>query len=245
LLRFLFMTIALLSIGGPAPAEETGAAPVVTPPAATIDKAEPSVAEKRDTPATDEVEVEAGKAAAGKAEARKKASEHELASSQAAYIRLLAAEFRRHVPKRGADVHAGWIEVVFEVGASGRVVSHRVTKAQNRKELEPVVRRILAAVQAPPPPGGSFKGSQTFNFGAKLSPRGKYLQIIYELLERRKAVPHAATVIFHIAATGRVDAVKILRARNREQAKLIRERILGMSFPPPPAGACDIKGVFR
>lgn len=147
------------------------------------------------------------------------------------------------MPKRGADVHAGSIEVVFKVGASGRVVSHRVTKAQNRKELEPVVRRILAAVQAPPPPGGSFKGSQTFNFAAKLSPREKYLKTIWELFVREGF--HAATVVFHIAATGRVDAVKILRARNREQAKMIRERILGMSFPPPPAGARDIKGVFR
>lgn len=84
------------------------------------------------------------------------------ALTKQAYARLLAAEIKRRTPKSSND-KTGSIHVAFTIGASGRVVSHKVRNSSN-PALEPIVGQILASVHTPPPPGGSFAAIQEFNF---------------------------------------------------------------------------------
>ncbi|MBM3578963.1 MAG: energy transducer TonB [Alphaproteobacteria bacterium] len=83
------------------------------------------------------------------------------AISKKEYLRLLAVSLRKHAPKSAR--RAGKVKVAFTVGASGRVVSHKIQYASD-PALAASVGQILAAVQAPPPPGGSFFAVQEFNF---------------------------------------------------------------------------------
>ncbi|WP_442755627.1 energy transducer TonB [Methylocystis sp. JAN1] len=83
------------------------------------------------------------------------------AISKKEYLRLLAVSLRKHAPK-SVD-RAGKVKVAFTVGASGRVVSHEIKYASD-PALAATVGRILAAVQTPPPPGGSFAALQEFSF---------------------------------------------------------------------------------
>jgi hypothetical protein len=78
------------------------------------------------------------------------------------YAKILASEIRRHTPKISSS-HPGAVTVAFTVGASGRVVSHRVKHASN-PALVAAVDRILSSIQTPPPPGGSFSAEQEFRF---------------------------------------------------------------------------------
>jgi outer membrane biosynthesis protein TonB len=86
--------------------------------------------------------------------------------SKADYVRLLGAEIRRHAPRR-VNILVGSADVVFTIGASGRVAHYELKSVTNRKEIEPFVRRIMAAIRTPPPPGGSFEATQSFRFGEK------------------------------------------------------------------------------
>jgi hypothetical protein len=92
----------------------------------------------------------------------KKTSEQKPGLSKKAYVKLLAAELKRHTPKT-SDNQIGSVHVAFTVGASGRIVSHKVQSSSN-PALEPVVGQILASVHTPPPPGGAFSAVQEFNF---------------------------------------------------------------------------------
>ncbi|MGA8171821.1 MAG: TonB C-terminal domain-containing protein [Methylocystis sp.] len=83
------------------------------------------------------------------------------ATAQKAYARKVAAEIRRHSPAT-TSLH-GNVSVRFTIGASGRVVSHTVVGASD-PALSSQVNKILASVQAPPPPGGSFSANQLFVF---------------------------------------------------------------------------------
>lgn len=93
--------------------------------------------------------------AQGKAKARESTADHK------AYARKVAAEIRRHSPE-DARVH-GNLSVRFTIGASGRVVSHKIISASD-PALGSEVDKILASVHAPPPPGGSFTANQLFVF---------------------------------------------------------------------------------
>lgn len=105
----------------------------------------------------------ADKAKGNEAKIEKKTSEQKPAAlSKKAYVKLLAAELKRRTPS-ASDNQTGSVHVAFTVGASGRVVSHKVQSSSN-PALEPVVGRILASVHTPPPPGGSFAAVQEFNF---------------------------------------------------------------------------------
>jgi len=93
---------------------------------------------------------------------KKQAEKAKPAISKQAYVKLLAAEIKRHTPK-ASEAQTGSIHVAFTIGAGGRVVSHKVQSASN-PALEPVVNQILAAVHTVTPPGGSFSAVQEFNF---------------------------------------------------------------------------------
>jgi protein TonB len=89
------------------------------------------------------------------------------AASRASYASLLSAELNRHkiypYAARAAGV-AGSVGLAFSVGASGEVVSHAITRSSGSPALDGAVEAMVAAVRAPPPPGGSFHASTTVNF---------------------------------------------------------------------------------
>ncbi len=88
-------------------------------------------------------------------------------ASRAAYASLLAAELNRHKlypsSARAAGV-TGSVGVAFTIGAAGGVVEHRITRSSGSAALDGAVEAMMAAVQAPPPPGGSFHTSTIVNF---------------------------------------------------------------------------------
>lgn len=90
--------------------------------------------------------------------------------SRAGYASLLAAEVARHkvYPAAARAAHAtGSVGVVFTVGASGRVISHSITRSSGNSALDGAVHAMMAAVRAPPPPGGIFRSSTTINFSLR------------------------------------------------------------------------------
>lgn len=93
--------------------------------------------------------------------AQSKAKGNESKADRKAYARKVAAEIRRRSPEE-TRLH-GNLSVRFTIGASGRVVSHKIISASD-PALGSEVEKILASVHAPPPPGGSFTANQLFVF---------------------------------------------------------------------------------
>jgi outer membrane biosynthesis protein TonB len=153
-MREFIVIVAALMIGGPAVAVE-GDKPLDAAPAMADHGA-------METPAKKKPKSHAA-TGEGKENAKtdKKTSEQKPGLTKKAYVKLLAAELKRRTPSNSDQI--GSVHVAFMVGASGRVVSHKVQSSSN-PALEPVVGRILASVHTPPPPGGSFAAVQEFNF---------------------------------------------------------------------------------
>jgi hypothetical protein len=179
------------------------------------------------------------------------------ATERKAYLRLLSAEIRRRTPS-SADIEADSAEVVFTVGASGRIVDYKFKTTPNQKEVEPFIRRIMTSVQMPPPPAGPLTVTQKFHFShseqesssfSSSAPAGlwrDYLRRAWNVLEKRKAmdrVPHGVIALFHVDATGRIDDVKIANANSPEQEGIVRDIFLGLETAPPPS-AGYLKGYF-
>jgi len=82
--------------------------------------------------------------------------------SESKYLSLLYAEIARHTPE---DNPAGPGEVTasFIVGASGKVEKVTIDRTSSPAHAE-IVKKILAEVAVPPPPGGSMDLGQTFRF---------------------------------------------------------------------------------
>ena len=99
--------------------------------------------------------------AIGAHDTQSKAKGKESKVDHKAYARKVAAEIRRHSPEE-TNVH-GNLSVRFTIGASGRVVSHKIISASD-PALGSEVDKILASVHVPPPPGGSFTANQLFVF---------------------------------------------------------------------------------
>jgi hypothetical protein len=157
-MRQLALLIAAALIGGPAMAVENSATATESPAAAA-----PADHGSMDKPAKKKHKAHAVMGEEkDKSKAEKKTSEQKPGLSKKAYVKLLAAELKRHTPK-SSESQTGSIHVAFTVGASGRVVSHKVQSSSN-PALEPVVGQILASVHTPPPPGGAFSAVQEFNF---------------------------------------------------------------------------------
>jgi hypothetical protein len=178
----------------------------------------------------------------------KVSSEPEAGLSKADYARLLAAEIRRLTPSE-ANVLTGSAEIVFTIGASGRVVDYKLESATNRRQVEPVVQGIMAAIQTPPPPGGSFEARQQFRFTDANGERVKiaYLKRMFAELEKRKTkalTPHGVIATLHVDDAGRVDEVRIARASSPKQAQIAYRLLYGMQAPPPPNGAVFVNACF-
>ena len=102
------------------------------------------------------------------------ASATERAASDAAarqsYGALLSAEISRrkaYPPGARARGKTGAVGVSFVVGASGRVVSHSILSSSGDAELDAAAHSLILAIQAPPPPGGSFRTSTVIRYALR------------------------------------------------------------------------------
>lgn len=101
--------------------------------------------------------------AAPASEARQAAA----AAARASYGSVLSAEIERHkvYPAAAkAEGATGSVGVSLTIGASGRVVSHAITRSSGNAALDAEVHAMIAAVQAPPPPDGAYRAALTIRF---------------------------------------------------------------------------------
>ena len=90
------------------------------------------------------------------------AAEAPAALSQSKFLGLLYSEIARHTPPEN-KAGAGDVAASFHVNAQGKIDKVVIEKTTSAAHAE-IVKKILASVQAPPPPGGSFDVSQSFKF---------------------------------------------------------------------------------
>jgi protein TonB len=87
--------------------------------------------------------------------------------SLSAYGALVSAEVNRHKfyppDARGTNA-SGNVGVVFTVGPAGTVTSHSISRSSGNAAIDAAVHTMMAAVQLPVPPGGSFLGSIIIKF---------------------------------------------------------------------------------
>jgi len=86
------------------------------------------------------------------------------AMSESKFLALLYTEIARHTPERSA-AGDGEVSASFHVNAQGKVDKVVIDKTTS-PALAEEVKKILAQVQAPPPPGGGEDVGQTFKFHA-------------------------------------------------------------------------------
>jgi len=84
------------------------------------------------------------------------------ALSQSKFLSLLYSEIARHTPSEN-KAGAGNVTASFHVNAQGKVDKVVIGKTTSAAHAE-IVKKMLASVQAPPPPGGSCDVSQSFKF---------------------------------------------------------------------------------
>jgi hypothetical protein len=82
--------------------------------------------------------------------------------SESKYLSLLYAEIAKHTPEENV-AGPGEVTASFVVGASGAVEKVTIEKTSSPAHAE-IVKKILASVAAPPPPGGAMDLGQTFKF---------------------------------------------------------------------------------
>ena len=84
------------------------------------------------------------------------------AMSESKFLSALYAEIARRTPEDNA-AGPGEVTASFRVSASGKVDKVTIDKTTSPAHAE-IVKKILAEVSAPPPPGGSMDVGQTFRF---------------------------------------------------------------------------------
>jgi peroxiredoxin len=82
--------------------------------------------------------------------------------SESKYLSLLYSEIAKHTPQENS-AGPGEVTASFVIGASGKVEKVTIDKTTSPAHAE-IVKKILASVSAPPPPGGSLDVGQTFRF---------------------------------------------------------------------------------
>jgi protein TonB len=80
--------------------------------------------------------------------------------SQSAFLGQLVAAIKRHTPG-STSLGPGSAHVTFHVGPGGNIYGVAASGSPKHAAL---ARRIVASVQAPPPPNGHFFGALPFNF---------------------------------------------------------------------------------
>jgi hypothetical protein len=82
--------------------------------------------------------------------------------SQSKFLGLLYSEIAKRTPMSNQS-GPGSATANFHIDGSGRVDKVTIARSSSAKHAE-IVRKILTGLQVPPPPAGSFDGTQTFNF---------------------------------------------------------------------------------
>lgn len=84
------------------------------------------------------------------------------AMSESKFLSALYTEIAKRTPQK-SPAGAGEVTASFHVNAAGKVDKVTIDKTTN-PALAAAVKKILASVEAPPPPGGSMDVGQTFKF---------------------------------------------------------------------------------
>ncbi|MBM3579019.1 MAG: hypothetical protein FJX40_15605 [Alphaproteobacteria bacterium] len=137
----------------------------------TEESAEPKREESKDTKREDKTEKREDKTgaqseqkpkAASDEKSAEKAAEKKNKADSAAYLRKLGQLIRARAPG-ASNLGEGSAVVRFRLGASGAPSGVTVVSASTPKHGE-LARSIISGLRAPPPPGGSYDGVQSFRF---------------------------------------------------------------------------------
>ncbi|MBM3563112.1 MAG: hypothetical protein FJX48_08165 [Alphaproteobacteria bacterium] len=120
--------------------------------------------EKRDdkTDARSEQKAKAAREEKAAAKAAEKAAEKKSRADSGAYARKLAQLIRARSPG-ASNMGEGSAVVRFRLSASGAPNSVAVVSASTPRHGQ-LARSIVSGLRAPPPPGGSYDGVQSFRF---------------------------------------------------------------------------------
>lgn len=149
------LTIAgALCVGAPALARDD------KPEAAQGEKTETAKpAEKTEAKPAEKTDAKREEKAQGKRAEKPTAKEQ---ADRAAYLRKLAKLIQARAPGT-TNLGEGKAVVRFRLGASGAADSVSVLSASTPRHGE-LARSIVSGLRAPPPPGGSYDGVQSFRF---------------------------------------------------------------------------------
>jgi protein TonB len=89
------------------------------------------------------------------------------AAAVANYRSLVVAELNRrkfYPPSAREEGTEGVVTVAFTIGSSGRITQHAITRASGHAILDNAVHQMMARVELPPPPGGSFRAVVPIRF---------------------------------------------------------------------------------
>jgi len=151
------------ALGASGPARAQGEAPE---PKAE-ENAEPKRDENKDTKREEKSEKRDDKSDArseqkAKATRDEKSAEKKSKADSAAYMRKLGQLIRARSPGM-TSLGSGTAVVRFHLGASGAPNHVAIVSASTPKHGE-LARSIVSGMRAPPPPGGSYDGVQSFRF---------------------------------------------------------------------------------
>ncbi|MFT4276308.1 MAG: TonB family protein [Rhodopseudomonas sp.] len=83
------------------------------------------------------------------------------ATSRASYAALVVAEFNRRkvYPESARQTRQqGTASLSFAIGASGKVISYKITRSTGNEALDRAIDSMMKTAQPPPPPDGLFRG---------------------------------------------------------------------------------------
>ena len=131
------------------------------------DSAEPKREDSKDTKSEEKTEKREEKTDAGREQKPKAARDEKSADKKkyadnSAYLRKLGQLIRARSPGT-TSLGEGSAVVRFRVGASGATDSVTLVSASTPRHGQ-LARSIVSGLRAPPPPGGSYDGVQSFRF---------------------------------------------------------------------------------
>jgi len=131
------------------------------------DSAEPKREDSKDTKSEEKTEKREEKTDAGREQKPKAARDEKSADKKkyadnSAYLRKLGQLIRARSPGT-TSLGEGSAVVRFRLGASGATDSVTLVSASTPRHGQ-LARSIVSGLRAPPPPGGSYDGVQSFRF---------------------------------------------------------------------------------
>ncbi|MGJ0427089.1 hypothetical protein [Methylocystis sp.] len=131
------------------------------------DSAEPKREDSKETKAEEKTEkreekTDAGREQKPKAARDEKSADKKKTADTSAYLRKLGQLIRARSPGT-TSLGEGSAVVRFRLGASGAPDSVTLVSASTPRHGQ-LARSIVSGLRAPPPPGGSYDGVQSFRF---------------------------------------------------------------------------------